>query len=57
MFFVLDEQLGNEILNYLKTKPWVEVNHLIAGLSQLKTLVPKEETKPEDGIEIMSNKK
>lgn len=33
--FVIEEQLANNILNYLARRPWVEVNELVSGLMNL----------------------
>ena len=47
--FLLPEQLGTAVLNYLGKQPYVEVAPMIAGLMQLKesqplplAVVPKE---------------
>jgi len=34
---VISEELARTIANYLATRPWAEVNAMIAGLLNLKT--------------------
>jgi hypothetical protein len=48
--FLLPEQLGNVILNYLATRPYKEVSGMIAAMDKLQeappmplAVVPKEE--------------
>jgi hypothetical protein len=38
--FLLPEQLGNAVLQYLAQRPYAEVAALIAGLSQLQEVPP-----------------
>lgn len=44
MKFLIEEKLANNILNYLATKPYIEVANLIHGLN---SLVPVQEIQKE----------
>ena len=38
----VEQALLQAIINYLRLQPWKDVNELIAGLAQCKTVEPKE---------------
>lgn len=41
--YILPEQLGQAILNYLAKKPYEETHQLIQGLQQIKEMPPKDQ--------------
>lgn len=47
-YFVIEEKLANDILNYLGRQSWIEVNPFIQQLQRLKKIEMKKEDTKED---------
>jgi hypothetical protein len=45
VLFGVDKKLIEEVVNYLASRPWREVQHLIAALSQVRPVVQQESDK------------
>jgi hypothetical protein len=46
--YLMSEALGNELLQYLATKPYAEVYKLVGGLQQMPEFTPNEKCARED---------
>lgn len=49
--FKITEQLANTILNYLASRPYVEVANMIAGLQRLERLQETKDNEKQDDDE------
>lgn len=45
--YAISDELAQAVVDYLVTRPWGEVNHLIRGLSTLEEVNPCHETAKE----------
>lgn len=43
--FYIEKPLAQAIADYLQTKPWNEVNHLLVALTKLEPVTPVKELK------------